>query len=49
MKTTTAHEWEPTDSQGYSMQCSRCGESIYIEHPSWDEKIDAPCRGQEGA
>lgn len=45
------HCWAVTDSQGYAMQCVKCG--IEILHPSltlnpcdgerWDRQIDAIC------
>ena len=39
------HDLEPTDNQGYCMECTRCGEHIYIESPSWNKHIDADCPG----
>lgn len=41
------HEWEVTDNQGHSMQCSNCELSIYFEEGEhWDENIDAQCPGK---
>ncbi|MEM3486032.1 MAG: hypothetical protein QXI12_10480 [Candidatus Methanomethyliaceae archaeon] len=45
------HCWVPTDSQGYSMACRRCG--AYIAHPvmgnpdsqEWDLIQEQPCSG----
>lgn len=35
------HDWEPADSQGYAMECARCGVYISIESSDWDKEIDA--------
>lgn len=35
------HDWEPVDSQGYAMECARCGVYISIESSDWDKEIDA--------
>lgn len=38
------HEWAPTDSQGYSMECLRCGIRICIyDTEGWDHAIYSPC------
>lgn len=49
------HEWEPTDSQGYCMECINCGMyiSIYMEldedgESQWSKEIDADCPGIYG-
>ena len=40
------HEWEVTDTQGYSMECVNCGEHIYLEDTErWNEIIDGECEG----
>lgn len=37
------HMWEPTDNQGYCMQCVKCGKNIIhpslsnIENDDWTE------------
>jgi len=39
------HNWEPVDTQGYVMQCTKCGLQIHIHTPKqWDENIDGECR-----
>ena len=38
------HQWEATDSQGYEMECSRCGCHISIyEGESWDRHFNEDC------
>lgn len=38
------HDWEPTDSQGYSMECSKCGLAISIHQAeSWNANLEADC------
>jgi len=38
------HEWEPTDSQGQSMECVKCGRAVSIYEPEdWDKAHDEEC------
>ncbi|MDF2879632.1 MAG: hypothetical protein K0R54_189 [Clostridiaceae bacterium] len=38
------HEFEPTDSQGYSMECEKCGKPISIyEVEDWDKSLKEEC------
>lgn len=38
------HIFEPTDSQGYSMECIRCGRVICIdESDCWDRALEENC------
>lgn len=48
--TEVKHNWEPTDNQGYEMQCTQCGKEISIfgdvnedGKTEWDMEIDAEC------
>lgn len=41
------HDWEPTDNQGHSMECVRCGIYIGISEPEiWNEHLNAECTGK---
>jgi hypothetical protein len=43
----TMHDWQPTDTEGHSMECSKCGEHIYTDHPHiWDEMQKTLCSGK---
>ncbi|MDR0286820.1 MAG: hypothetical protein LBI03_03805 [Clostridiales bacterium] len=43
-KANTKHDWQPTATQGYSMECSTCGEAISIYNSkTWYELIDQSC------
>ena len=38
------HEWEPTDNQGYSMECLNCGLHIGIQDTEeWNKHLNAEC------
>lgn len=38
------HKWNPTDTEGHSMECERCGLHISMyEADNWDEHIDGIC------
>lgn len=38
------HEWESTDSQGYSMECVKCGEYIGLQdNENWNKHLNADC------
>jgi len=40
----TKHNWNPTDTQGYDMECSICGLYITIyDAESWDKHLDDIC------
>lgn len=42
----SGHDWLPTDTQGYSMECGKCGEYISIsDDKRWNRSIDAKCKG----
>jgi hypothetical protein len=38
------HEWEPTDTEGHSLQCKLCGTEITIDNPEvYDKEFDGAC------
>lgn len=40
------HDFEPTDSQGYSMECTKCGRTISIsEDEDWNKGLEEKCKG----
>jgi hypothetical protein len=44
------HDFEPTDSQGYSMICIKCGLEISIyERDSWDKAMKEECHKKSEA
>ena len=47
-KDGTKHAWEPTDSQGHSMECSTCALAISIQEADrWDANLYAKCPGRK--
>lgn len=41
----TKHQWEPTDNQGYAMQCQQCGENIsFANNKEWNSKLHGTCK-----
>ena len=41
---TKKHEWEPVDSQGYSMECLNCDTHIGIQDAeAWNKELNATC------
>jgi predicted nucleotidyltransferase len=41
------HDWEPTDSQWYTMECTCCGKSINLyEQNEWNREINGICEGK---
>ena len=41
------HEWEPVDSQGYSMECLKCGTYIGMQDvEEWNKHLNANCSGK---
>lgn len=39
------HLWEPTDNQGYKMECLRCGLEIEFEdQKNWEKTIKSICK-----
>jgi hypothetical protein len=44
METNKLHVFEPTDNQGYAMQCTSCGKSISIyRKKEWDQSLIEAC------
>ena len=42
------HEWEPTDTQGYAMECTGCGKFISIDNgEEWDKSMHEECPHQD--
>jgi hypothetical protein len=40
------HDFQPTDSEGYGMECSKCGRIIYFEERNdWDLAQTEECKG----
>lgn len=40
------HSWEPTDSQGYSMQCSACAETYSLYDEAERNVLATTCPGE---
>lgn len=42
------HCFEPTDSQGYSMTCTKCGDEVsFFTAAEWEEKNKSTCNPKE--
>jgi ribulose 1,5-bisphosphate synthetase/thiazole synthase len=37
------HNWQPTDTQGYHMECLECEIDIVLDTPEWDKEVEAAC------
>jgi hypothetical protein len=41
------HSFEPTDTEGHSMECTKCGRAINIYSPEdWDKGLVEKCEGE---
>lgn len=47
-KESKSHEFEPVDSQGYTMECLNCGKVININEPEvWDNALKEECTNKK--
>jgi hypothetical protein len=43
--TVREHDWQPTDTDGHSVQCSLCGLTNNVSLDEWDKIIQSECLG----
>lgn len=40
----TKHKWEPTDNQGYALECLSCGKNIsFVHNENWSKTLHESC------